>query len=109
MRHKVGEESCEAKERKRVFGERRQKVDGRQADQQINLCLYFNCPGPGHSCNVKMGLSPTSLLRLAYNPLSLFCFATFLANFVPRIHHVQCVSPFERFSDRVITRLAAVQ
>ena len=44
-RHKVGEESCKARERKKVFSERRRKVDGRRADQQINLCLYFNCPG----------------------------------------------------------------
>ena len=42
--HRVSEESCEARERKKVFSERRRKVDGQRADQQINLCLYFNCP-----------------------------------------------------------------
>ena len=32
-RHRVSEESCEARERKKVFGERHRKVDGRRADQ----------------------------------------------------------------------------
>ena len=39
-RHKVGEESCKARERKKVFSERRRKVDGLRADRQINPLVF---------------------------------------------------------------------
>ena len=53
--------------------------------------------------------SPDLLTTLAKDPLSLFGFATLLANFVPRIFRVQCVRPLGRFSDHKIARLAAAQ
>ena len=56
-------------------------------------------------CSSSVDLPTT----LAKDLLSLSRFATLLANFVPRIHRVQCVSPLGRFSDRAIARLAAAQ
>ena len=56
-------------------------------------------------CSSSVDLSTT----LAKDLLSLSRFATLLANFVPRIHRVQCVSPLGRFSDRAIAQLAAAQ
>ena len=59
VRHKVGEESCEAKEREKVFGERRPLRSTVELFNLLDFDLTLIVLGHGHSCNVKMVLSST--------------------------------------------------
>ena len=58
VRHKVGEESCEAKEREKAFGERRPLRSTVKCKAPTFCLLDFAFTlivlGHGHSCNVKM-------------------------------------------------------
>ena len=90
------------------------KKTGKKTSSWQLQTIIFNLRGP----NLESG---SSLCLFTFPPVSLlFCggfslsFASpaspiFLANFVPRIHRVQCVSPLGRVSDRAIARLAAAQ